>query len=379
MTSAPEGARSDDPIVDPLLRALRPRLCPESAPTGVLLAVSGGPDSTALMHAAALCARVPLHVATVDHGFRPDSVAEARAVAEAAARLGLPHHLLTREGEKPASRLQAVAREARYGLLAACADRLGIGLVLTAHTLDDQAETVLLRLCAGSGPAGLAGMAAERPLRPALRLARPFLGLAKAELIAWCEARGIGFVADPSNADERFARARLRRAMPHLAAEGLSAARLARLAERLARDEAALEAAAARSFAALRLPAEEGALRLDGALAGEPDAIALRSLALALALAGAQGPERLERLERLAFGTILPALREGRAVRRTLRGLTIETTRSGTLLLRPAPARRAGAAGAPELLGKGSATAYIGDERGLEHPGSGRAPALSRD
>ncbi|MBN6823114.1 tRNA lysidine(34) synthetase TilS, partial [Methylobacterium organophilum] len=174
----------------------------------MLLAVSGGPDSSALMHAAARlrdATGASLRVATVDHGLRPESGAEAEAVGRAARALGLPHAILTWAGAKPGTGLQDAARRARYALLAAHAEAVGAGLVLTGHTRDDQAETVLIRLAAGSGPAGLAGMRAERDLGPGLALGRPFLHLPKASLVAWCAARGVAYARDPANGDPRFA------------------------------------------------------------------------------------------------------------------------------------------------------------------------------
>ena len=187
----------------------------------VLLAVSGGPDSSALMQAAAALGGA-VQVATVDHGLRPGSGAEADAVGRAAARLGLPHATLRWAGSKPGRGLQEAARTARYALLCAHAEAIGAGLVLTGHTRDDQAETVLMRLAAGSGTAGLAGMRAERVLAPGIVLGRPFLHLPKAILTAWCEARGIPYLRDPSNADLRFARGRLRATWPALEREGLT-------------------------------------------------------------------------------------------------------------------------------------------------------------
>ncbi len=234
---------------DALLAALAPHLTQPC-----LLAVSGGPDSTALLHAAA-AARGPaaLHAATVDHGLRPEARDEAEAVARQAEALGIPHTILTwaPDGPPPGTGIQAAARTARYRLLAARAAEVGAARLLTAHTRDDQAETVLMRLCAGSGPAGLAGMRPERDLGAGLTLARPFLHLAKASLVAWCEARGAAYLRDPSNRDERFARARLRRVLPLLAAEGLTVERLVRLAERAARDDAALDRLAADALARL--------------------------------------------------------------------------------------------------------------------------------
>ncbi|WP_342110587.1 tRNA lysidine(34) synthetase TilS [Methylobacterium sp. SI9] len=345
---------------DPVLQALEPWLG-----GGVLLAVSGGPDSSALMHAAAaLGARAG--VATVDHGLRPEARPEAEGVAAAARALGLPHAILSWAGPKPAAGLQEAARAARYDLLAAEARRIGAGLVLTGHTRDDQAETVLMRLAAGSGPAGLAGMRAERVLAPGITLGRPFLALPKAALIAWCAARGIPYLRDPSNADPRFARGRLRGAWPILEREGLTPARLARLAERAARDEAALRIAAEQALDAARLPTEGATLRLDGTrLAALPEAIALRCLDRALTEAGA-APRRLERLEALVLESLLPALRGRAAIRRSLAGFLIATEPAGTVSLAAAAPRRpraksaALAAGVSPLLGKGGPPAYIG-------------------
>ncbi|MFJ7438421.1 tRNA lysidine(34) synthetase TilS [Methylorubrum thiocyanatum] len=312
----------------------------------VLLAVSGGPDSTALLHAAARSGRTGLCVATVDHALRPDSAEEAVAVGRLAARLGLPHAILTWDVPRRGSRIQAEARAARYQLLADHAARIGAGLVLTAHTLDDQAETVLMRLIAGSGPTGLAGMRVERPLGPGIRLVRPFLDLPKADLVAYCEAHRLPFLSDPSNADERFARSRLRRLLPLLAEEGLSAARLGRLAARTARDDAALTQRAAIVLSEIS-ELDGDRLRLDGRrLCREPEAIVLRVLGTALdrIVSGFAEPvpERLERLEALAFEALLPALAEGRALRRTLRGVLIETDAQGRIRLAAAPPRGAG-------------------------------------
>ena len=350
---------------DPILLALAPWLDPEAG-CGVLLAVSGGPDSSALMHAAAAFRTAgPIHVATVDHGLRPGSAAEAEGVARAARALGLAHAILPWRGEKPATGVQDAARRARYALLAAHAKEIGAGLVLTGHTRDDQAETVLLRLCAGSGPAGLAGMAPDRALAPGIRLGRPFLGLPKDALAAWCAGRGAAHAEDPSNADPRFARVRLRAAWPALEREGLTHARLARLAGRLARDEAALRALAERALNAASLPGD-GAVRLAGAaLTRLPEAVALRCVGSAVTRAGG-APPRLERLETLVLGALLPALRRGEAVRRTLAGLLIAVDAAGIVTLAPAPPRRSPprsadlAAGGTALLGKGETPAYIG-------------------
>jgi tRNA(Ile)-lysidine synthase len=246
----------------------------------LLLAVSGGPDSTALPLMAAGWAGGPaLYAATVDHALRPESAAEAQAVAALAAGLGVPHRTLRWEGEKPATRLQERARNARYGLLEAEAERVGAKVVVTAHHLDDQAETVLMRLARGSGIAGLAGMAA-RTRRGAVEIARPLLGVAKSDLIAFCDARGVAYARDPSNANPRFARPRLRGLAGTLAAEGLDAPALARLARRAALAEEALARMTEAAEARLGL-ARTGRCEAE-ALAGEPPEIVRRLLTVAI-------------------------------------------------------------------------------------------------
>ncbi|CAO4185714.1 tRNA(Ile)-lysidine synthase [Methylorubrum aminovorans] len=326
-----------------LARALVPFL--DTATSPLLLAVSGGTDSTALMHAAR-SGGARVHVATVDHALRAGSAEEAVAVGRLAAELGLGHTILTWDAPRRASGVQAAAREARYRLLAGHAARIGAGLVLTAHTLDDQAETVLMRLIAGSGPSGLAGMRRERALAPNIRLARPFLDIPKVDLVAYCEAHRLPFLRDPSNADVRFARARLRTLLPLLAEEGLNAARLGRLAVRAARDDAALGQCADAVLSEIA-GGDEETLRLDGhRLRREPEAIVLRVIDAALDRVAPDQetavPKRLERLESLVLDALLPALAEGRALRRTLRGTLIEADDKGIIRLTAAPPRRAG-------------------------------------
>jgi tRNA(Ile)-lysidine synthase len=184
----------------------------ESNPA-IAVAVSGGPDSLALLlltdHWA--CAHGGSVLAlTVDHGLRPDSTDEAAQVGQWAGARGIAHETLRWTGAKPRSGIQAAARQARYALLSeACAAR-GILHLGFAHHADDQAETVLFRRERGSGPAGLAGMAASRSLGPA-RLIRPLLGHRKSALIETCRHFGQDFFEDPSNRSDRFARTALRR------------------------------------------------------------------------------------------------------------------------------------------------------------------------
>jgi tRNA(Ile)-lysidine synthase len=309
----------------------------------LLLAVSGGPDSVALMLLAARWSgrsAIPLEVATVDHRLREGSRAEAETVAGWARVLGFVHHLLTWHGEKPETRLQEVARAARYGLLEECATRIGADHILTAHHADDQAETVLLRLTRGSGPAGLAGMALFAALGQ-VTLARPLLCLPKRHLVALCEAAGHPFLRDPSNESPAFARTRLRRLRGLLDAEGLSRGALLRLARRAARAEAALAAITASTQLTLRAERGQGRVKFAGeALAPLAEEIFLRVLeAEILGLTPAHDRLRLERLERMA-AEVGTALRNQRAMAATLGGARIAVTSAGDVEITVAPARR---------------------------------------
>lgn len=242
-------------------RAALDRLAGDQRRIGI--ALSGGGDSTALMHLAHGWAqgRV-LMAATVDHGLRPASGDEARAAGRAAAGLGIAHEILPwRRGAQDAPaegghNLMAAAREARLGLLAGWARRHGLGAVLLGHTMDDQAETLLMRLARGAGVDGLAAMAPAREAH-GLRWLRPLLDLRRAELRVWLGARGIGWIEDPSNEDPGYERVRIRRLLadPALSAEGLALA-AANLA--MARD--ALCEIASRSAAGAEAP--RGALAL---------------------------------------------------------------------------------------------------------------------
>lgn len=312
----------------------------------VILAVSGGADSTALMVLAERWrrrrARGPdLVVATVDHGLRTGSRAEAKSVGVLARRLGLPHEILRWRGAKPKTGIEAAARAARYRLLAGLARRLGAEAIATAHTLDDQAETVLMRLAAGSGPAGLAGMR-PRDVRHGVVLLRPFLRVRKVRLLATLARAGIRSTDDPMNADPAFARARLRAAGAALAREGLTPERMGRLAQRMARYEDAVAAAVQTVRPRVADPQRPG--RLDGrALAAAPEEIALRLLADAVVAAGApcsaEKPLRLQRLEAL-WHELRAAITARRATRRTLAQALVTVARDGAVLITPAPPRR---------------------------------------
>lgn len=176
------------------------------------VAVSGGGDSMALallLHDWVAARQGDLVALTVDHGLRPESGDEARAVGESLRAAGIEQRILTWQGPKPTSGLQAAARAARYDLLTGfCRDHAILHLCL-AHHRDDQAETFLLRQERGSGESGLAAMASLRHMAH-LRLLRPLLSLSKARLLASARQQGVSWVEDPSNRDPRFARGRLR-------------------------------------------------------------------------------------------------------------------------------------------------------------------------
>jgi tRNA(Ile)-lysidine synthase len=316
-------------------------LAPLACQPSLLLAVSGGPDSVALMLLAArwsLRGERAVAVASVDHGLREGSRAEAEQAGAWARALGFEHHLLTWEGEKPATRLQERAREARYALLAECAKRINASAIVTAHHADDQAETILFRLTRGSGVAGLAGMAVETTVG-GVKLLRPLLGLRKAALEAHCAAAGQAFLRDPSNANEMFARVKLRALGATLRAQGLDAEALLRLGARAARAEEALRCCAARALREAALARDEHETRLDGAaLRALPQEILQRVIAAEILRVTGEPRLRLERLERAAR-VLGEALSSNSAARITLAGAVLSAD-GHSLVLRRAPPRR---------------------------------------
>ena len=317
-------------------------LAPLTQFEAALLAVSGGPDSTALLAMAADWARrtpsAPrLAAATVDHGLRKESAAEGAAVGALCERLGVPHRALVWTGEKPASRVQERARTARYALLVAEARAIGAGAIVVAHHLDDQAETALFRLLRGSGVGGLRAMAAKTDL-DGIALLRPLLGVAKSDLVAYCEARGLAFVRDPANEDPRYARTRMRKLAKGLEIEGLDAAALARLARRAGQIEDAL--ARQTEAASARLGFARGARCDAAALLAEPTEVVQRLLAAAIADVGGRPPSRVglakvealtQRLER--------AYAAGATFSANVAGARVRLAR-GAVRVEPEPPRR---------------------------------------
>jgi len=351
------------------------------AAPAIVLAVSGGPDSVALMWLAArwrrTLARGPRLVAvTVDHGLRAEAKAEARDVKRLARALDLPHRTMRWTGAKPKTGLPAAARAARYRLLAQAARASGATHILTAHTRDDQAETLLMRLLRGSGIAGLAAMARQSE-RDGVLLARPFLHVSKSQLIATLKKAKLGFADDPTNRDLNFTRPRIRTLMPVLAAEGGDTRNLARLASRLARANQAVEVlvdgaerylalrdreasrpqpgAGAKAFKAKIFDAKTFDARIFDAEAfvAMPEEIRLRLLKRAIDRFGHEGPAELGKVEAL-LEAVDRAVAESRSARlpslgqsspgqsrlkQTLAGALVSLI-DGRIRVEPAPPRR---------------------------------------
>lgn len=313
-------------------------------PPALLLAVSGGPDSVALMWLAArwrdgLKVKPKLFAATVDHGLRREAHKEALAVARLARRLKIPHRILRWTGAKPKTGLQMAARKARYELLATAAKKSGAAHLVTAHTLDDQAETVIMRMARGSGIGGLAAMA-RTTQRDGVTLVRPLLSIPKARLVATLAKAKIQFADDPSNRDPQFTRARLRTLMPELAREGLDARRLSQLAGRLRRAEQALEVSTDRAMADLsrKGPEAHGIGLARAEWFALPAEIRIRLLRRLVDQLGHEGPSELGKVE-----AIVAALMEARKqpktlFRRSLAG-AIVTLSDDLLTIEQAPAR----------------------------------------
>lgn len=313
---------------------------------GVLLAVSGGPDSVALMLLAAAWARgrseaPQLRVATVDHGLRPESRDEAEAVAAWAKALGLAHAILVWDGPKPKARIQELAREKRYELLLAHAKEVGAGALATAHHADDQAETILFRLLRGSGLTGLAGMA-ETSQHAGCLLSRPLLGFSKDDLIGYCEAQTHPYFRDPSNADPAFARTRIRDLLARLEPEGLNRRVLLELARRASRAEAALGEYARRVHATLDATRTPDRCIIEAhRLAAEPNEIVMRVVANEIRRINDGRNIRLERLESLT-ARFCVALRTGTRLAASLGGVIVDLSPDGTLTLRRETERQRG-------------------------------------
>lgn len=325
------------PLTDEEFAGLMSPLGPFGRRPSLAVGVSGGPDSLALcLLAARWASRRGGRVVglTVDHGLRAESAAEAAQVGRWLADRQIPHQVLPWGGPKPATGIQAAAREARYALLRRWCAEAGIIHLLLAHHREDQAETFLLRLARGSGVDGLAAIA-SLVAWPSLLLLRPLLAVPRARLAATLCAVQQPWIEDPSNSSDRFKRVRLRKLLPQLAGEGLDAQRLAGTARRLGRAAQALDQATAALMVRVLRLAPAGFAWLDAQqLAEAPAEIGLRLLAaVCRTIGGGRYPPRLERLERLHA-----TLCEGLPARRTFAGCVLAPNPEGVLVCREAAA-----------------------------------------
>lgn len=243
------------------------------------IAVSGGPDSMALLGVAAEAFSCRVSAATVDHGLRAESADEAAMVAETCAALSVPHNIM-RPVTPITGSLQAAARAARYALLEEWRVAAGIDWLMTAHHADDQLETLVMRLNRASGLTGLAGIRARQG-----HILRPLLAVRRDSLVETVRARGWPSVDDPSNRDDRFDRARIRKALA--TTDLLDAATVSSSASHLAEAEEALDWTATK-LAGERLAIADGVAAFD--ISGLPREIQRRLLLIALAAVGEEAP-----------------------------------------------------------------------------------------
>jgi len=328
----------------------------------ILVALSAGPDSTALAAALAELRDAgeagPLHALHVDHGLRPGGDEDAACAAEACARLGI--ELARARVTVAPGNVQAEARRARYSALRAEAGRVGASRIATGHTRTDQAETVLLRLLRGAGARGLAGIPPRRGA-----VVRPLIDRSRAEVIAYLAARGLRWREDPTNATPRFARNRVRHALfpAVLAVAPAAEAALARAAD-LARDDERALASRAR-----RRVADRADVELEALLA-EPLAVRRRVVRRLWSNAAGRGAEPLAAARVEAVLALATRACPGRVA---LGGGLEARCRYGRLAVEAAPSPRPEPRAAPipvpapgdyAAAGRGSATVRVR----AEHP-----------
>ncbi|WFU08100.1 tRNA lysidine(34) synthetase TilS [Rhizobium sp. CB3090] len=299
-------------------------------PAHILVAISGGSDSTGLLAALAEQLKsypnsdIALSAATIDHGLRPESADEARDVAALCVSLGVPHIIRRWEGEKPKSGIMAAAREARYGLLADIAAEISATLVVTAHTLDDQRETLAMRAARSNETesVGGTGIADAMLFNRRLWIVRPFLACWRADIRTYLARRGMSWLDDPSNEDVRYERVRTRKRLAQDAASPLASDGGA------ARAVLSTEAAAwldryVMVYAGVLCAVGRDALAAD-------EAVLSYALPYLTAVFGGEpyGPGR-ERMRR-----ILDFIGEGKPGRRTAGGVVFDLRRDGLYLMR---------------------------------------------
>jgi tRNA(Ile)-lysidine synthase len=294
--SNPPSATTPSAPLDRLATLVLEGACALGVPddAAIMLAVSGGPDSMALLHGAARAvgtdaAQWRLHVAHLDHGLRPESVDDAAFVADAARDLGLSCAVervdVAAQGRRDGRSIEEAGRDARYAFLERAASEDAV--IMTAHTADDDAETVLINLLRGTGLAGLAGIPPRRG-----RIVRPLLGVRRHELRALLDAAAVATREDPSNADPAFLRNRVRaEVLPALERLRPGAVeRIGRFSRLAAADDALLDELAAAELARRRT--DDGGIDWH---APPPDALGRRVLRLAIGHP-APAAERIEAL-----------------------------------------------------------------------------------
>ncbi len=336
-------SRSERPIDDEEIKSIFSEF---AGTEPIALAVSGGADSMALLYLAARWRQIApdlapeFHALTVDHGMRPEAHVEAQCVADAAASYDMSHAVLTWRARNKTSRLQERARIARYDLMSDHCSKRGIGRLATAHHLDDQAETVLMRLARGSGVDGLAAIP-KRSVWAGVEIARPLLDVSKNRLVATLEEAKQAWSEDPSNQSDAFERNRVRAALAQLERLGFDAGRLALTARRMRRAQEALETSTDKFLAGALTLFEAGfcVMQMEQ-ISAAPDEIALRALSrIVMAVGGQATPPRLQRLENL-----LAALQGHEHKARTLGGCRIVVSRGRVCVF-----REYGRKGYPEL------------------------------
>ncbi len=270
----------------------------------IALAVSGGADSLALMVMIRRWVddlappRPQITVLTVDHRLRQEAASEAEWVAARANELDFAHETLVWSAEKPATGIQAAARAARYRLMSRYCRQHDFPVIVTAHTQNDQAETIVMRLARGSGVDGLSAIP-PRSECGGVQLLRPLLPLARSQLEALLRSQGRQWLEDPANQSELYERVRIRKALHTLEPLGISRVSLALTARRLRRARAALDIAVA-EFLENRLTVYDAAYAQlpVSAFLDAPEELALRALArMTLAFGGKESPPQLARLE----------------------------------------------------------------------------------
>jgi tRNA(Ile)-lysidine synthase len=279
------------------------------------LAVSGGPDSLALLLLATAARTGLIKAATVDHALRAGSRSEAEAVAALCGSLGVPHRILAPAWDaKPETAIQEKARATRYLALGEWMEAESLGALATGHHLDDQAETFVMRLTRGSGVKGLAVMRSTAPVPGCedLKLLRPLLGWRRSELVAVCEASEVAPATDPSNSNTDFERVRVRQALA--GCDFLDARAVAASAAALGQADAALEWAVDRAWQQASVGAAEVAL---GGAASLPAEIQRRLVGRAVGLLASEG--RPCELRGRELDQLLASLVGGRQA--TLRGV----------------------------------------------------------